>query len=242
MINDSIKVLSEKSLFDRRENLEPHMSYAHEQIRHRIITEGRIDQLDEVLRIQPDGTAGRVSTDDLRNQKNMFISAITLFTRAAMDGGLPEELAYAMSDSYIQNGESCRSFEEIDRLYHRAFSEFTHGVAEYQHLHHGPKIEHAFHYITIHLHEKITLDQVAEAVSLSPCYLSRLFLKETGMSIVDFIQKERVDAAKHMLTYSDYTLAAISQYLHFSNQSYFVKIFKKYTGKTPGQYRKTHAW
>ena len=107
--------------------------------------------------------------------------------------------------------------------------------------HYSSKIEAALHYITIHLHEKITLENAADAVGLSPCHLSRIFKKEVGMSIVDYVQKERVEAAKHMLVNSDETLASISQYLYFSTQSYFIRIFKKYTGVTPGQYRRSHS-
>lgn len=237
---DSLNAYREQTLFERREQVQPHMSYAHEKERHRVIREGRVDMLDYVLQIPADGTAGILSRDELRNQKNMLIAAITMFTRAAMDGGLPEELAYAMSDSYILKGEECTTVEEIDRLYDRAFREYTFAVAEKGNRHYSSKIEVAIHYIEIHLHEKITLESIAEAVGLSSCHLSRVFKQETGISVVDYVQKERIEAAKHMLIYSDATLSAISQYLYFSTQSYFIKIFKKYVGITPGQYRKSY--
>ncbi len=228
----------EWNLFYRREEAEPHMSYAYEKERYRVITEGRCDQLDEVLKIPPDGTAGTLSRDPLRARKNLFISAITMFTRAAMDGGLPEEVAYAMSDTFIWQGEDSRTFEDLDELYLQAFQDFTHAVSEEKKRRHSAMMEAVFQYIHIHLHEKITLEQAAEAAGISECHLSRVFKKETGESFVDYIQKKRVDAAKHMLIYSDYTLAVISEYLHFSTQSYFIRIFRKYIGMTPGQYRK----
>jgi len=234
----SVEIIREYELFKRRENTQPHMSYANEKERHRVISGGRMDLLDTVLALPPDGTEGVLSDNELRNRKNMFISAITLFTRAAMDGGLPEEIAYAMSDSYIQNGEKAVSTDEIHSLYVDAYRQFTAAVAEKGNRHYSSKIEAVIHYIHVHLHEPVTLEDVAEHAKLSPCYVSRLFKAETGMSIVDYIQKERVGAAKHMLIYSDFTLAAISQYLCFSTQSYFIKIFKKYEGVTPAQYRK----
>ena len=80
--------------------------------------------------------------------------------------------------------------------------------------------------------------ETAEAAGISASYLSRLFKKETGMLFVDYIQKERIEAACNMLTYSDYTAAQISEYLCFSTQSYFIKIFRKYTGTTPAKYKK----
>ncbi len=228
------------SLFERRELAQPHMSYAYEKEKYRVIREGRVDLLDSVTRMPPDGTEGILSKNALRHQKNMLIAAITIFTRSAMDGGLPEELAYAMSDSYILKGEECTSVEELDQLSDRAFREYTYAVAVRKNRYYSSRIETALHFITIHLHEKITLETVAEAAGLSPCHLSRIFKKEVGMSIVDYVQKERIEAAKHMLVNSDETLAAISQYLHFSTQSYFVRIFRKHTGMTPGQFRRSY--
>ncbi|MCD8189339.1 MAG: AraC family transcriptional regulator [Clostridiales bacterium] len=232
------KAGQESNLFRRREGTEPHMSYAHEKERHRVITEGRCDLLDEALKIPADGTSGILARDPLRARKNLFITAITTFTRAAMDGGLPEEIAYAMSDTFILQGEDCQTFVELEELYLEAFRDFTYAVSEEKERQYSAVIEAVFQYIHIHLHEKITLEMAAEAVGMSACYLSRIFKRETGESFVDYIQKKRVEAAKHMLIYSDYTLAAISEYLHFSTQSYFIRVFRKQTGMTPGQYRK----
>lgn len=234
----AVDILREYQLFKRREDAQPHMSYAHEKVRHRIITEGRVDEIENVMEIPPDGTAGVLSRDELRNGKNMFIAAITLFTRAAMDGGLAEELAFAMSDSYIQNVEACASLQDIDHLYQKALREFTRAVAEKGKQHYSTVVEETIRYIHIHLHEKITLEGAAEAVKISPCHLSRVFKKETSVSFVDYIQKERAKAAGYMLIYSPYTASEISEYLYFSTQSYFIKIFRKYMGMTPAKYRK----
>lgn len=230
----------DKLLFDRREEQIPHMSYTHEKLRHQVITDGRVDLIEAVAQIPPDGSEGTVSRDALRNRKNMFIAAITLFTRAAMDGGLPEELAYAMSDSFILLGEAARSFEEIEQLYMRAWREFTEAVAEEGNSHYCTAVEAAIEYIHVHLHDKITLQDAAEAAGISPCHLSRIFKRDTGMSMVEYIQRERVSSARHMLIYSDYSIAMISEYLHFSSQSYFGRIFEKYTGMTPGQYKRNY--
>ena len=234
----AVEILREYQLFRRREEAEPHMSYAHEKERHRVIREGKVEEIERVMKIPPDGTVGVLAADELRNAKNMLITAITMFTRSAIDGGLDEETAYAMSDSYIQNGERCLSVREVDRLYEKAFREFTAAVAERGKKHYSALIEDAIHYIHIHLHEKITLQGTSEHIGISPCHLSRVFRRETGVSFVDYIQKERVEAARHMLIYSRYEISEISEYLHFSTESYFIRIFRKYMGTTPARYRK----
>ena len=162
----------------------------------------------------------------------------TLFTRAAIEGGVPEETAYALSDGYIQTVEECTNKSSIEKLSQKAALRFAQEVQKSGMRHYSREIEAAVKYIHLHLHVPVTLEETAEAAGISASYLSRLFKKETGMLFVDYIQKERIEAACNMLTYSDYTAAQISEYLCFSTQSYFIKIFRKYTGTTPAKYKK----
>ena len=83
----------ENTLFQRRENLSKHTSYARERMQYDAIRSGQVEQILSLLQQKPDGIEGILSKDQLRNSKNMFIAGITLFTRAAIDGGVPEETA-----------------------------------------------------------------------------------------------------------------------------------------------------
>ena len=83
----------ENTLFQRRENLSKHTSYARERMQYDAIRSGQVEQILSLLQQKPDGTEGILSKDQLRNSKNMFIAGITLFTRATIDGGVPEETA-----------------------------------------------------------------------------------------------------------------------------------------------------
>ena len=207
---------SRNTLFERRENLQKHESYASERRQYDAIRNGQTDRIQSVFQITPDGTPGILSRNELRNSKNMFIAGITLF----------------------QTVEECTSKSSIEKLLQKAALRFTQEVQKSGMRHYSREIEAAVKYIHLHLHASITLEETAEAAGISASYLSRLFKKETGMSIVDYIQKERIEAACNMLTYSDYTAAQISEYLCFSTQSYFIKIFRKYTGTTPAKYKK----
>ena len=222
---------SRNTLFERRENLQKHESYASERRQYDAIRNGQTDRIQSVFQITPDGTPGILSRNELRNSKNMFIAGITLFTRAAIEGGVPEETAYALSDGYIQTVEECTSKSSIEKLSQKAALRFAQEVQKSGMRHYSREIEAAVKYIHLHLHVPVTLEETAEAAGISASYLSRLFKKETGMLFVDYIQKERIEAACNMLTYSDYTAAQISEYLCFSTQSYFIKIFRKYTGQ-----------
>ena len=68
-------------------------------------------------------------------------------------------------------------------------------------------------------------------------YLSAKFSREAGISLTDFILKQKTEEAKRLLRCSDKSAAAISSYLGFSSQSHVSRVFRKYSGKTPAEYR-----
>ena len=94
-------------------------------------------------------------------------------------------------------------------------------------------MDHIYH----HLHESISMQELAGLTNLSASYLSTLFKKETGITVSDYITSKKMEAASNMLKYSDYTYAEISSFLNFSSQSHFTRVFKKHKGITPKQYR-----
>ena len=95
-------------------------------------------------------------------------------------------------------------------------------------------------YIYSHIHYRITLKELAEYLDLSESYLSKLFRKEMGISVSNYILDLKIDKAKNLLQYSEYTTSDISNYLAFSSQSHFIQVFQKKTGLTPHKYRTHH--
>ena len=95
-------------------------------------------------------------------------------------------------------------------------------------------------YIYDHLHTRITIEDLAAHVSLNPSYLSRLFKKEIGTPISNYIQAKKIETAKNMLVYSEHSLSEIASTLAFPTQSYFTEVFRKKTGITPNEYRARH--
>ena len=119
--------------------------------------------------------------------------------------------------------------------------EFTFRVTESQKIpknYYSPAISRVIDSIYHGKNKTLILNQLAASVNLTPKYLFDLFHKETGQTLTTFIHHVLIEKAKNLLAHSDYSLGEISTYLNFSSQSYFISIFKKYTGVTPGQYRK----
>jgi len=93
-------------------------------------------------------------------------------------------------------------------------------------------------YVKYHLSEKITLEDIAKDVFLSPNYCDHIFKKETGRSIVDYILEKRVEYAKNLLWDHSIKLVQVAKTVGYTDYGYFCRIFKKRTGYSPLQYRK----
>lgn len=94
-------------------------------------------------------------------------------------------------------------------------------------------------YIHEHYGEKITLEFAASYVFMSPAHFSKLFKKSTGKNFVDYLAEYRIEKAKQLLVGSALMIYQISEQVGYSNFNYFSKVFKRYTGMTPKDYRET---
>ena len=95
-------------------------------------------------------------------------------------------------------------------------------------------------YIEQNLRKDLQVGDIAPAIGLSRTYLSRLFHQAEGVTVQQYIQREKCRHAARMLQYSDYTIAQIAQYYGFSSQSYFGTCFQTWYGMTPNAYRKAN--
>ncbi|MEK0313343.1 helix-turn-helix domain-containing protein [Cohnella sp. 56] len=93
-------------------------------------------------------------------------------------------------------------------------------------------------YIADHLGENVTREMLAEYVHLNPAYLSRLFKKETGLSITDYLLGERMRMAKELISRSALPISEIARTLGYNNFSYFSRMFRKVYHANPQQFRK----
>ncbi|WP_054023830.1 response regulator [Bacillus sp. FJAT-28004] len=99
-------------------------------------------------------------------------------------------------------------------------------------------VEDVKKYIALNLGlDEMSRDVIAAQVFLNPDYLSRIFKKETGFSISDYVLQERIRVAKELLSKTDMPVSGVAITVGYSNFSHFTKIFKKYTESNPMEYR-----
>ncbi|MBS4202077.1 helix-turn-helix domain-containing protein [Bacillus sp. FJAT-49732] len=220
-----------------------HYSYFYEKRLLQFIKEGNIEGLLQATTIPPhNGRFGTLSKKSvIRSEKNLFIAAITLATRAVLDGGVPSEEAYTVSDMYIQRLEELNDINAILQLRNDAILDFTKRVSKYKNHIYSKPILVCQRYIQKHLYEDITLGKLSSLVKMNASYLSQLFKKEVGTSLNEYILRSKVEEAEKLLALTDYSITEIYSLLNFYDQSHFSKVFKKYSGMTPKQYREKHS-
>lgn len=235
-------------LFENHENNVHHNPYDQEMREFGSIENGDLIQLEKSLQEDYDGTIGTLAKDPLRNLKNLGIVLVTLASRAAIRGGLSPEISFSLSDSYIQQIEECKDLALVAPLAHKAefqYAEMVHEIKEKQKgilkKQKNPHINKCKDFIFSHLHDRITLEDLAAEADCNPNYLSQLFKECEGISISGYILQEKINRAKNLLIYSDYSYIEIATYLGFSSQSHLGTQFKKHTGYTLRQYREIYG-
>jgi AraC-like DNA-binding protein len=204
-----------------------------------IIREGQTEALKRFSQLNKENTGILSKSSHIRSKKNLSIIGIALAARAAIEGGLHSEIAFSVSDLYIQRLEDLRTDKEIDQLCLIAFFELTEKVAQVKDARYSKTVTICKNYIYDQRFSKITHESIAGHAGISPNYLSVIFKKETGVPVNEYIQQIKIEEAKNMILFSNTPLSEIGSLLSFSDQSYFTKVFKKHTGLTPKQYQQT---
>ncbi|KRF10242.1 hypothetical protein ASG89_01535 [Paenibacillus sp. Soil766] len=101
-------------------------------------------------------------------------------------------------------------------------------------------IEKAKQYIAQRINEDVSREDIASYVNMNPDYLTRIFKKETGLTVSDYVLQERVSLAKEMLVKTDLPVGSIAASVGYNNFSHFSKMFKKATSTNPQDYRKLY--
>lgn len=183
-------------------------------------------------------SVGKLAEKSIKQSEYMACTAIILASRAAIEGGLDSLSAYLMSDLFLQRLERCNGIGQIYIL----IAEMAVSFAEKVRLSNESRsvisyVEQCKNIVSRHLNKSFTLEEVADQIGINKSYLSRKFAEETGMGIQKYAQKCRVEAAANMLKYSDESLLSIANYLCFSSQSHFGRVFKDEMKITPQKYR-----
>ncbi len=157
----------------------------------------------------------------------------------AIAGGLPIEMSGAISSYYGNRFSSLRKREDSVAMYNSILEHFALSTADFRISGVSSDIAKAVRMIKRNINRQLTVQTICTEIGVSQYHFMRKFKIEIGMTVGAYIKKEKIAHAKFLLVYTNQSISEISEYLIFNSQSYFTSVFKKETGKTPFEYRKS---
>lgn len=223
-----------------RENEMLHAPYNSELDFYTWVKSGNINKVKELCQesLIEKKNLGILSDNYINHIRYHFIITAALIARYCIEGGMDLSIAYTLSDFYIKKADSLKNAKAISDLHKEMCIDYTTRMRSLRKSKTcSPTIAKALDYIYDHLHTRIGNEELANHVGLSAAYFSRLFKSEMGVSVTNYILDRKIDTAKNMLRYSDYSISQISNTLAFPSQSYFTEQFRKIMNTTPAKYR-----
>ena len=150
------------------------------------------------------------------------------YARKALDFGVTGYLLKPLNEA------------ELKELINKAIYNISQNSRQAGHLNsvnYSLPVRLACEYIDKNYQEDINLNKISNYVSLSKNYFCNIFKKETGMTIWDYLIRIRMEEAKKMLLETEQKTYEISERVGYDDPSYFGRLFKKYTGFTPIEFR-----
>ena len=181
----------------------------------------------------------RLAEDELRHVKNLVIILIQMLSIAARSGGLPEMMSLRLKEQYIRRLENLSDVRDVIEFADTVKTDFCRYVHDLRSPRvYSMRIQKIIDHIDQCCTRKITLQELADLAGVSKEHLTRIFRTELGMTPGEYIRRRRVRIAMQMLEQTDLSISRISEFLAFSSQPYFQKVFKEETGVTPLAFRK----
>jgi len=166
----------------------------------------------------------------------LYVQLIIILQRYFKNMGKSIDLVLSDNEEYRKDLKNYKSISEVMKFVLFLFEKSV----DYQKTSGKTKrkvIERAEEYVREHFNENINLNDISQYIYMNPSYFSRLFKSETGENFVDFLSRIRVEKSMELLQNSNLHVYEISNMVGYNDYRYFSKIFKRFTGITPAEYR-----
>lgn len=204
-----------------------------------IVKSGDLMTLKNWVSNAPSVRPGTLSNNVMRQNRNTFIVSTTLISRAAIEAGMKVEDSFKLSDSFIQRCENTNDLKTFSDLEYEMVYTYTKQIHQLKQLSDDSSlVNDIYHYILHHISDPTKTSDIADALYISRSHLSTSFAKQSGKTLNDYIHEVKINKAKELLRDRSKSITLISDYLGYSSSSHFDRVFFKYTGTTPKEYRK----
>ena len=162
---------------------------------------------------------------------------VVLLSRADSSGNSGGARSLEDNSAFLKRIQDSKSIEELTDILHSIVERLTGLISSFRGIPHAAALRKAERYILENFTRKISLKEIADVAGLSAPYFSTIFKEEMGENLSKYLNRLRVDRASHLLLETNLSLSEIAGACCFEDQSWFSKIFKTYTGLSPGKYR-----
>ncbi|GHV39124.1 hypothetical protein FACS189490_02220 [Clostridia bacterium] len=227
-----------KEIYNDRESMFSHTPYVLEERLIQAVRSG--DETGAVEALSAINGAGKkavLARDSLRSAKNSIICTAALLARASIQAGVAPESAFALSDAVIRKIEEFTTREAAFRYEEDVLLYFLKLVKRDKLKGHPRAVHRAIHYVDAHLTVKLKLADIARYAGVSAGYLSAVFSREMGMPLSEYILMRKIQESAYFIRNREHSAADVAHLYGFSGQSYYISVFKRFMGVTPGEYR-----
>jgi AraC-like DNA-binding protein/ligand-binding sensor protein len=189
-------------------------------------------QLDELLAMMIFSNPGQFKYMQLR-----AIELVVLLSRIEISPAKGGTISMETNSQSLKQVQEAKTIEDLIDILHIVVDRILNVIASFKGIPHAAALRKAESFILENFTRKISLKEIASIAGLSPPYFSTIFKEEMGENLSKYLNRLRVEKASRLLLETDISLAEIAASCCFEDQSWFSKIFKAYTGISPGRYR-----
>lgn len=176
----------------------------------------------------------RIPNDPLRVEKNNMIIWNSVLRVAAQDGGLPPLYIHVISEKYAIAIEKMESLEDLGpKFWAQIVLEYTDHVHRLSTHGHSKKMVAILEYISANIRTELSRSSIAEAFHISSSHLSQIFKEEMGISIIQYIQRQRIELAVYYFEMGETNISEVASMVGYTDSSYFTRVFRKVKGLSP---------
>ena len=174
------------------------------------------------------------------NTRQNFMISLLLLPAQLMNNMKPENMGvYASQTCLLTVFLQCGGINEQEDMLFSLYEEITEHLKKMSSPHTNTVVECVCQIIAKRYMELLSVTSLAEMVNLTPAYLCVLFKQAMGKTINEYLTQERMKQAKELLANSNIHLYDVCYKVGYFSPSYFSRIFKKYVGMTPREYRES---
>lgn len=177
--------------------------------------------------------------DPVRNSKNLLIILNSLLRKNLERAKIHPFYIDRISSKWAVRIEAMQSLSMADEMIQEMMESYSQLVRRHSQRNYTRNVRAAINYLQFHLSEsELSLSRIAKELGVNASYLSQQFNRETGKRLTEYLAELRVEEAKRLLrSFDTMTVGSVAAAVGYNDVNYFSRIFRKYTGRTPTEFR-----